>query len=250
MKKYVLIFLLPVLIMAQGQVSQKPVKDTSFTSLGTYSKLLKDFPFIKPVEKTVSENVKVYYDLVYSAIDKRDLHVDLFIPKSRTKKGHSIVVIIHGGGWRSGDKSMDHHIAAKLSSMGFAAATVEYKLSTEALYPAAILDIESALKWIKDNSSKYNINKDKIVLMGSSSGGHLASLAAVTAGVDKFEDKAGMKRPAGLVKAVINLDGVLDLTTPEESGKDTIPSKPSSAKQWLGVKYKDNPDLWVEARLP
>jgi len=240
MKKYLMLFLLPALLTAQ----EKIVKDTSFTLSSSAQKTVKDYPDAKPVEFKLPANVKAVYNLVYSG---KNLRLDLFLPKKAKKNGYPLVALIHGGGWRSGDKTMDHPLASVIASYGYAAAAVEYRLSTEALYPAAIYDVKNAVGWLKNNAAKYNINPDKIVLMGSSAGGQIAALAGATTGIEKFEKGVDKKNKGVKISAVIDLDGVFDMTTPAESGKDTIPSKPSAVKQWLGVKYADNPSLWIEA---
>jgi len=243
MKIFLICFLFPLLfVFPQGKENSR---DTSFTLYSATLKVKKDYPSISPVDRKIPLNVEVKKNLVYSIIGKRRLHADLFTPKTKSKNPAAAVIIIHGGGWRSGDKSMEHHIAINLASNGFAAMTIEYQLSTEALYPAAVLNINSAIAWLKSNAEKFNINRDKIVLLGTSAGGHLAALAGVTSGIKKFE-------PVGIntnskVAAIIDIDGVLDMTTPEESGKDTISSKPSAAKQWLGFTFKDRPEIWQEA---
>ncbi len=84
--------------------------------------------------------------------------------------------MIHGGGWRSGFKEMEKPMALFLASKGFIAVTVEYRLSGEAKYPASILDIQKAIRWLVVHSKEYNINTKQIVLYGCSSGGQIAAL--------------------------------------------------------------------------
>jgi acetyl esterase/lipase len=247
MKKYVLFFLLPAFLFAQEGVTKKIVRDTSYTVNSTNQKILKQYPDVTPVEKALPAGISTSFNIVYSDEGARKLHLDLFMPKEKKKSGRAAILFIHGGGWRSGDRTMDHQMAAKMASLGYVTAAVEYKLSTEALYPEAIYNVKAAVKWIKENAKKYNINKNKIVLMGSSAGGQIAALAGVTTGLSRFEKNAKNKTENTKVQAVVDVDGVFDMTTPEESGKDTVESKPSAVKQWLGVKYKDNPALWIEA---
>lgn len=235
----VVLFLLFVsnLIFSQNQI----IRDTSFTLHSAYEKIKEDFPFAKPA--AINKNVTVKKNIVYHKEGNRKLHLDLFMPKAN-KKFLPCIIIIHGGGWRSGHKEMEWALASNLASENFITATIEYRLSTEALYPASVFDIKHAVLFLKENSKKYNIDTNKIILMGQSAGGQLAALAGVTTG-KKFEPSN--KKFSTKVKAIIDIDGVLDMTTPSESGKDTIPSKPSAAKMWLGFTYKEKPELWVEA---
>ncbi len=217
-------------------------RDTSFTINSAYEKIKNDFSFAKPAD--YNEDVIIKKNIKYFVEDKRSLHLDLFFPKNVNKK-LPCIMIIHGGGWRSGHKEMEWALASNLASQNFITATIEYRLSTEALYPKAIFDIKNAILWIKENSYKYNIDTNKIFLMGQSAGGQLAALTGVTTGIKKFEPPS--KKYSSKVCAIIDIDGVLDMTTPSESGKDTIPSKPSAAKMWLGATFKDKPELWKEA---
>jgi len=96
------------------------------------------------------------------------------------------MVWIHGGGWRSGDKRTGNNPA--WVENGFAFVTINYRLSGEALFPAQIYDVKAAIRWVKANAEKYSIDPEKLIVGGSSAGGHLASLAATTAGIEELED--------------------------------------------------------------
>lgn len=229
MKKLFLLFV-PLLIFAQNK---NLTKDTSFTFSSTVNKVLKDFPDAKPVE--MNEVFLLKKNVVYKKIGERKLHFD-FYPSAKKQKSPT-VILIHGGGWKSGDKSLEKYNASRLAKLGYNAFAVEYRLSPEAVYPAAVDDIFSAIDFVINKSSSFNIDKNKIALMGESAGGHLASLVGI---------KYNQLKNKNVIKAVINFDGVMDMTTPSESGKDTIPEKPSAAKQWLGFSFKENPDLWRE----
>ena len=247
MLKKLLFLFLPALLSGQATMTKYYQMDTSFTLNNAYTKVVKDFPFAKQVDRTVPSNVTAKYDLIYSYIGKRFMYFDLFTPKQKSKKGYPLVVIIHGGGWRSGDKSMEHHIAINLAAHGYAAATIEYTLSTKALYPTAVYDIDEAITWIIKYSHTYNVNPKKIVVMGASSGAHLATLVGTCEGNKDYPVLENSITHNIHISAIINIDGVLDLTTPDESAKDSDTAKPSAVKQWLGATYKDNPKLWVEA---
>jgi pectinesterase len=222
------------------------LKDSSYTVYGYYQKELIKFPFIKIAKKEIKADVREESNLIYKSIGKRNLKLDLFFP-CESKKPIPIVIFIHGGGWRSGDKSFQHPMANEIASNGFLCATIEYRLSPEAKYPAAVQDIKSAIKWLKKNAAIYNADSSKVTLLGCSSGGHLASLCGVTDDIKKFEPDDYLSDISSTVDAVINIDGILDFTHPAESGKDTSELHPSVGKLWLGETYKNNPELWVEA---
>ncbi|MDH7604574.1 MAG: alpha/beta hydrolase, partial [Melioribacter sp.] len=172
-KVWLLLFLLYSIPNAQNKVNQ----DTSFTIYSAYEKLKNDYPFVKPAK--VNENVVSIKNIVYYKEGKRKLQLDLFMPRIIDNK-LPCIIIIHGGGWRSGHKEMEWPIASELASKNFITATVEYRLSTEALFPTSVYDIKQAILFLKENSKKYNIDTNKIVLMGQSAGGQLAALVGAT----------------------------------------------------------------------
>jgi pectinesterase len=246
-KLVLIILLLNSLNYSQSYVDQEGIaKDSSYSVYGYYKKELEKYPFIKIAKKNFNANVKAKYNLIYKSIGKRNLKLDLFFPNS-SEEPIPIVIFIHGGGWRSGDKSFQHPLANEVALQGFLCATIEYRLSPEAKYPAAVLDIKSAIKWLKKNAEKYNADSSKVILLGCSSGGHLAALCGVTDNIPKFEPSDYLPNISTKVHAVIDIDGILDFTHPAESGKDTSVLFPSVGKLWLGETYNENPDLWIEA---
>ena len=245
--KFIIAYILfTILAFPQSYISDEGIpKDSSYTVYGYYQKELVRFPFIKIAKKEIPANVIEESNLIYKSIGKRNLKLDLFFP-DESKKPLAIVIFIHGGGWRSGDKSFQHPLASKVASKGFLCTTIEYRLSPEAKYPAAVQDIKSAIKWIKKNAEAYNADSSKVTLLGCSSGGHLAALCGVTNNIPKFESDY-LLEISSKVNAVIDIDGILDFTHPAESGKDTSELFPSVGKLWLGASFKENPEIWIEA---
>ena len=111
-----------------------------------------------------SVNVSVERDIVYKTYGYRKLHLDLFQVLIENDALSPAVIIVHGGGWNSGDKSMMDPIASKFAANGYVAVNVEYRLSLEAKFPAAIFDIKSAVIWLKTNFKNFYVyNYDKIL---------------------------------------------------------------------------------------
>lgn len=144
--------------------------DTSYTTYSTYQKLVKEYPFFKIIQPEISDEILFEENIIYRTLGNRKLHLDFFGPKNKKGKLFPVVILIHGGGWKSGDKSMLYHIAAKLSDSGYAAVAVEYRLSHEAKFPTAIYDIKSAVKWVKRNSYTFDLDTNKIAILGCSAG--------------------------------------------------------------------------------
>lgn len=221
-------------------------KDNYYTIESAEKKVLKTYPDITRINTNDITDIKSDLNLVYKTINNRKLHLDIYRPMHSTIKNPAII-LIHGGAWRSGNRSMEEAMAMHLANNGFVAATVEYRLSPESKYPAAVFDLKSAVRWLRFNALKFDIDSTKIGAYGCSSGGHLASLLGVTNGIQKFEDSMMNNSCSSNIQAAVNVDGPLDLTNPEESGRDLNPTKPSACKLWFGYSYNEKPDLWKEA---
>jgi acetyl esterase/lipase len=109
--------------------------------------------------------------------------LDIYLPSDAEGK-IPLVVFIHGGGWLSNDKYADmgymKKTVAEIVKNGFALASIDYRFSTEAVFPAQIQDCNRAISFLYDNAEKYGIDRSRIALMGFSAGGHLASLAGLS----------------------------------------------------------------------
>jgi acetyl esterase/lipase len=229
-----IIFFLPVLSAAQ-----LASRDTSFTIMGTYLKEVKTRPYITIASPLLSKKSVNQNDIVYRTVGNGSLKLDIFYPE-KTKLKKPVVLLIHGGGWKSGDKNQNQAIATALSNNGFVAVSAEYRLSPEAKYPAAVLDLKSAIRWIRANSDRYGIDTNSIAVLGCSSGGQLASLIGATNKDRSFEDSIGNSSYSSVVHAVINVDGILAFKHPESK-------EGQSASQWLGGNYEQVPDTWRNA---
>lgn len=202
-------------------------RDTSYTIRSAYQKYVKDYPDIDTVWFEYPENVHEQKNRVYKTIGNRKLHLDLYTDGHAGFGPVPLVILIHGGGWISGDRTMLRPIAIELANNGYAAMTVEYRLSPEAQYPAAVEDIQDAINWVYPRAGAYNIDKNKIAIMGTSAGGQLAALVGT---LDRSEK----------IKAIIDVDGVLAFIHPvSEEGR--------VAGLWLGGSAEEKKKTWMEA---
>jgi len=225
-------------------------RDTSFTSYLAWKNIQKDFPEARIVKPQLPEGVQAETDVVYAILSntpfgKRELHLDLFRPEKPGK--YTALLLIHGGGWRSGNKSMDVPMAQQIAAKGYVTATVEHRLSPEALYPAAVYDIKAAIRFLRAHAKEYNINPNKMAIAGSSAGGQLAALVGSTARVEKFEGDEGNPGVSSAVQAIIDMDGVLDFNTPDEKGKNEEAARKSAGALWFGATFREVPEKWIEA---
>ncbi len=222
------------------------VHDTSFNVQRAFSQIKNNHPKAAIPSFAFSKSITALYDIPYLNTGKRDLKLDVFYPKTTPSRHRPAVLIIHGGGWRSGDRTHHRPLAQKLAEKGFVAITVEYRLSTEALYPAAVYDLKAAVRWIRANASKYHINPDKIASLGFSAGGQLAALLGTTNNNPAFEEPLGDSSFSSKINAIIDLDGTLAFIHPE-SGEGDDSKGISAATYWFGYSKAQNPALWRDA---
>lgn len=214
-------------------------KDNSFTLESTFEKERKyrDYITIAEVQSTAKEHLNIPYD----SIGNRPLLLDVFIPRSKKQKAKPGVLLIHGGGWQSGDKSQMHTIAKALSNAGYVAVCVEYRLSDEAKYPEAVYDLKAALRWMRAHAKSIELDPDFIVSLGTSAGGQLASLLGVTNNNPSFEEpRRSNLEFSSSVQAVVNIDGTLAFRHPESS-------EGTAAANWLKGTYEESSKNWEDA---
>ena len=233
-------------INAQLTIGITNKHDTSYTNYSAYNFEKAYHPNIKLVTDFNYDDVDVKKNITYCATGKRELMIDAFMPKQSSAKSIA-VIMIHGGGWRSGNRTQHYPLAESLAHLGYVCFTPEYRLSTEALFPAAVYDIKAAIRWVKANASTYNIDTSKIVIAGFSAGGELAAFMGTTGNMPLFE---GYQCNTGIsthVNAVIDIDGTLSFVHPESGeGIDSI-DRISAGTYWFGYNKKQNYGMWVVA---
>ena len=246
-----LVFILIVVALgnkldAQSTAGITGQPDTSYTTYSAYTNTQKTFPDIKIAGEIHSDSVVEKKGITYCNINSRQLKHDVFYPKQKSKTSRIAILFIHGGGWRTGNRTQHYPLAQRLAKLGYVCVTPEYRLSTEALYPAAVYDIKSALRWLKMNAADYNIDTNKIVVGGFSAGGELAAFIGATNGMNDFEGPNCNLNYSSAVKAVVDIDGILSFVHPE-SGEGDDSKRTSSATYWFGYSKKDNYALWEQA---
>jgi len=248
MKKFIFIIAVCILTdksFAQSVAGLTGIRDTSYNLNNEYQKLLKTYPDIKMVAVPNTGIVTEKKKIAYVKTAKRNIVMYVFYPSKKTKAKKTAILIIHGGGWRSGNKAMFHTMAQYLAALGYVCFTPEYRLSTEALYPAAVYDIKSAICWVRKNAAEYDIDTNKIVVAGHSAGGELAAMMGATNGIGSFEGSGCNSNFNSTVNAVIDMDGLLAFIHPE-SGEGDDSKRISAATNWFGYSKTENPELWKQ----
>ncbi len=233
-------------IQAQSYQGVTGIRDTSYSSYSALQSTKKDFPNIQLVPEQLSRNISSKKNITYCKIDQRNLLLDAFFPVTKATSSRTAIIIVHGGGWRSGSRSQHYPLAQSLANLGYVCFTPEYRLSTEALFPAGVYDVKAAIRWVKANAAAYAIDSNKVVIMGFSAGGELAAFMGTTGNMPLFEGSNCNTKQGSQVNAVIDIDGTLSFDHPE--GREGDDSKRiSAATYWFGYPKKENPMLWKAA---
>src|SRR5882724_12604171 len=158
--------------------------------------------------------LRIDRDVEYARVGNRPLLLDLYLRDASTEPA-PVVVWIHGGGWSAGDKFPTP--AARLVAAGYAVASIEYRLTGEAKFPAQIHDCKAAIRWLRASARKYNLDAAHIGVWGHSSGGHLVSLLGTSGDVKELEGAEGNTDQSSRVQAVCDFCGPSDFAAFFES---------------------------------
>ena len=148
--------------------------------------------------------------LVYAEHDGIKLIGDLYLPKAPAKA--PVLVAIHGGGWQVGDRAYYRYWGPFLARNGYALFTIEYRLGRAGVYPAAVYDVKAAVQFVRAKAAEFDIDPDRIGVMGDSAGGYLATMLALAG--DRFTSAYRNDPDAGTpinVKAVVGFYGIYDM---------------------------------------
>lgn len=157
----------------------------------------------------IGQTVPTQKDIVYATVDGKELKLDLYLPAKPI--AHGLLVWVHGGAWRGGTKD---GVPKVFPENGIPTASIEFRQSTEAKFPAQIHDIKAAIRFLRAKASDYGYGADRIVIAGSSSGGHLAALVGVTNGHAELEGSVGSyHQQSSAVQGILDYFGASNLTT-------------------------------------
>lgn len=144
--------------------------------------------------------VKVLQNLVYEKNPNKTLLLDLYLPEHQPDQPLPLLIYIHGGGWLSGDK--EYCPAKIVVQRNYAMACITYRFSSEAIFPAQIHDVKTAVRWLRKNADKYDLDPNNFGAWGPSAGGHLSALLGTSAGVKKLESTNKNQEISSAVQAV------------------------------------------------
>jgi len=183
--------------------------------------------------------------IVFAKTEGRDLKLDLHRGVEPQQK--VLIVYVHGGAWKAGNRE-DMPLAG-LVKRGFTVASVDYRLTGEAPFPANVHDIKAAIRFLRANADELKIQATQTGIIGSSAGGHLAALVGLTNGNAELEGNVGVHLDqSSSVQAVISLFGASNLTTIlDQSTEHGLKVRVPALQQLLGGQPREKPELARQA---
>ena len=185
-------------------------------------------------------------DIVYHRVEGVELSLDLYLPRRQPTTPRPSVLVVHGGGWRQGNKVNMERVAMMLAKRGYVAVSVSHRFAPDWSFPAQLEDVQAAVRWVRRHADEYNIDATKIGGLGISSGAHLVSLLGV---VDSANSKDQI---SSKIQCVVDLAGPADLRLP--ICLDQLGDSPAAkqAEAWLidfmGMPYSKSTDSqWRDA---
>jgi acetyl esterase/lipase len=185
-------------------------------------------------EPEVPEEILEIKNIEYKNIDSISLQLDLYKRRDLNELA-PVLIFIHGGAWRTGKRADYLPYLIDYAKKGYVTATISYRLVKQATFPAAVQDVSCGVKWIKAHAAEYGIDPERIALVGGSAGGHLAMMIGYGGENAIFNQDC----PVGdhNVKAIIDLYGPVDLTTPYAIST-------YQTQDFLNTTYDKNPDIY------
>jgi acetyl esterase/lipase len=241
---YRVVTLPPLEVTTISEQATLPPGYTVFSVETAERGLLKNYPYVTKLSTELPPGVIPQRGLVYARYGTREMHLDLFQPKG--KGPFPAVIVVHGGAWITGNHAMENPFAMELARRGYVAATVEYRLSNEAKYPAPIHDLKASVRWLRANAARYRIDPNRIAAVGASAGGHLVALLGATNGMTNFEGENGNTRVSSTVESVVDIDGTATFIDPGNIEKEKKGPFDTNTRL-IGGTFEEKAQVWKDA---
>ena len=192
------------------------------------------------LEPEIPAEIEEFRDIEYKNVNGKSLQIDLYKPRNLTEPA-PLLVFVHGGGWKGGKRSDYLVYLVDYAKKGYITATVSYRLKKDSIYPACVQDVSDAMHWIFCNAGKYGYDPDRIAMIGGSAGGHLVLMTTYAMKEPHIQlDSACLAEQSHKIKAVVDIYGPVDMTTPYAQTQDLVTG-------FIGHPYGEKPELYWEA---
>ncbi len=183
--------------------------------------------------------IKITRDIAYREGDSRAWRLDLAMPAEESAEPRPALVIVHGGGWRGGSRTVDvfQKMMTDYARKGYVTVNIDYRLTGEAPFPACIEDVKCAVRWLRAHADEYGVDPERIGAYGHSAGAHLALMLAMAPASAGLEGDGGWDGHSSRVNAVVGG------SPPTELGRDV----PMAKKEWWPIGYisGDHPPIFL-----
>lgn len=186
--------------------------------------------------ETIPKNIQEIKDIEYKNVDGKSLHLDIYKKKNLPPSAPTLI-FVHGGAWRTGERSDYLYYLLSYANKGYVTITVSYRLIKDAVFPAAVQDLDCAVRWIRQHADEYGIDADRMALVGGSAGAHLSMLVGYDGDNPAFIGECGLDSISSSVKAIVSLYGPTDLTT--DYAITTY-----QTQDFMGKSYEEDPDRY------
>lgn len=164
-----------------------------------------------PKPFTLPAGIRMEKDLAYIPNGDAAQKLDIYLPEKPADKPLPLIVHIHGGGWRGGNKFPCPVMG--MVHKGYVVASVEYRFSQKAVFPAQIQDCQAAIRWLRARAKEFGFDANRVGVIGGSAGGHLSALVGTAGGKQAFAPIGGHTDQSDRVQAVCDIFGPADFTT-------------------------------------
>ncbi|MCL5099400.1 MAG: alpha/beta hydrolase [Candidatus Omnitrophica bacterium] len=194
------------------------------------------------------DDIELVRDVKFGEGGQRPLKMIILRPKQAPKDPMPVIVYIFGGGWRSGNPDQGIVPLTRFAQRGYFCASIDYRLSQEALFPAQIEDCKCAIRFLRAKAKEYNLDPDHIGVWGPSAGGHLAALLGTTGDVKELEGNGGWAEYSSRVNAVVDWFGPTDFLKMDAAGSKLKHDLATSLESRLiGGPIQNNPKKVAKA---
>jgi pectinesterase len=214
-----------------------------FTRESAIGELRDRYPQASLPADILPEGVLAEESLTFDASVEPPLALDVYRP--RAEGLHPAVIIVHGGGWERGARTMERPFAKRLAALGFVTVPVSYRLGPQGRFPNALFDLKNAVRWLRANAGRFSLDPQRVFALGGSSGGQLVALLGASNGVSVLEGPGQNRERSSSVQAVVDIDGLADFTGPALLEKER--QTPGAPTRFLGGSYEARSAVWRDA---